>query len=106
MAKSAFSEDSIQQILSSDTSLNEEFTNDIYSQHSALTKPANNIIATQVIKPVTEKHIQKYTHQNIYLMNETAEDYEHITLPFIEKQQLSVNVRGTFNGAILEFSLP
>ena len=96
LVKSSFSEDSVTSILSSDTSLQEEFHNDIYSQHCALTKPSNNILTTQIIKPATEKHISKYTHQNTYLLNETAEDYKKITLPYLEKQQLSLNVSSSF----------
>lgn len=101
MSKSAFSEESIKNILSSDTTLNEGFMNDIYSQHNAHTKPENNIIATNVIKPATEKHIQKYSQQNMFLMNETSEDYTNITLPFIEKQQFSIEVRDNFSSIVL-----
>lgn len=90
LMKTPFTESTIQSILSSDTSVSTEFENDIYGQHLASTKPSNNLITTQVIHPATEKHLMKYSHQNVYLLHESAEDYKNITLPYIQKQQFSL----------------
>lgn len=46
-----------------------------------------------VIYPATDKHVQKYTAQDVHLVEETAEDYEKITLPYLNKSQFSVQVR-------------
>ena len=34
----------------------------------------------------------KYTSQKLFLMNETADNYRNITLPFLEKQQFRIDV--------------
>lgn len=49
-------------------------------------------IKTTVIRPATEKHIKKYLHQEVYLVQEKGEDYKNITLPFIESQSFSIQV--------------
>jgi Uncharacterized conserved protein len=45
-----------------------------------------------VIHPATEKHIGKYTSQEIHLIEETAELYKSVTLPFLEKEKFSIQV--------------
>ncbi|XP_057313843.1 m7GpppX diphosphatase-like isoform X2 [Hydractinia symbiolongicarpus] len=91
LVKTPFSAESVECVLSEDTTLKEEFNNDIYSQHSALTKPENNVITAQIIRPATEKHLMKYLDQKLYLLNETAEDYKTKTLPYLETQKFSLN---------------
>eukprot|EP00111_Clytia_hemisphaerica_P000616 TCONS_00001773-protein len=91
LSKTPFTEDSVKSILSKETNLKKEFNNDIYGQFIAETSPSLNTLATNTIHPATEKHIMKYTSQDIHLVNETAEDYQNITLPYLEKQQFSIN---------------
>ena len=50
-------------------------------------------IKTTVIYPATAKHVKKYSAQQIYLINETAEDYNKITLPYIEAASFDIQVR-------------
>ena len=50
-------------------------------------------IKSTLIYPATEKHIAKYSQQEVFLMRETAEDYRAITLPYIESSQFSTQVR-------------
>lgn len=45
-----------------------------------------------VVCPATEKHVKKYQRQESYLVEETAEDYRSITLPYIESQSFSLQV--------------
>lgn len=45
-----------------------------------------------VVCPATEKHLKKYQRQESYLVEETAEDYSSITLPYIESQSFSLQV--------------
>lgn len=49
-------------------------------------------IKTTIIHPATEKHIVKFSAQNVYLVDETIEIYKTVTLPYIEKEQFSLQV--------------
>ena len=49
-------------------------------------------VKTTLIYPATDKHIAKYSAQEMYVIEETPEDYEKITLPFIEKSHFSIEV--------------
>ena len=50
-------------------------------------------IKTTVIYPATDRHIAKYTKQEITLVEETWEDYRRITLPFLEEQTFKIQVK-------------
>lgn len=45
-----------------------------------------------VVCPATEKHVKKYQRQESYLVEETADDYRAITLPYVESQGFSLQV--------------
>jgi len=45
-----------------------------------------------VIHPATEKHIQKYSDQERFVIHETPDLYETITLPLISSKQFSIQV--------------
>ena len=92
LVKVPFSDETLCNILSSNSKFTETFRNDIYGQFCALAKPEHNPITTQIIHPATEKHKLKYSAQNTYFVYETAEDYKNITLPFLEKQQFKIEV--------------
>lgn len=49
-------------------------------------------IKTTVVCPATEKHVNKYQRQESFLVEETWEDYQSITLPYIQEQSFSVQV--------------
>ncbi|XP_071382932.1 m7GpppX diphosphatase isoform X2 [Centroberyx affinis] len=67
-----------------------EMKNDIYSTYQ-LQPPAHlNEIKTTVVCPATEKHVKKYQRQESFLVEETGDDYQSITLPYIQKQSFSV----------------
>uniref|UniRef100_A0A336N8I7 m7GpppX diphosphatase n=1 Tax=Culicoides sonorensis TaxID=179676 RepID=A0A336N8I7_CULSO len=44
-----------------------------------------------IIHPVTEKHIQKYSNQNLFIVQETADQYREITEPYLTKGQFSLD---------------
>lgn len=44
-----------------------------------------------IVYPATDKHINKYLDQDLFVVRETFEDYVKITLPFLEKEQFSVD---------------
>ncbi|KAJ0002627.1 hypothetical protein NQD34_007776 [Periophthalmus magnuspinnatus] len=74
----------------SESRLKLQMKNDIYSTYQ-LQAPAHlNEIKTTVVFPATQKHIQKYQRQESFLLEETAEDYFSITLPYIQEQHFSV----------------
>lgn len=50
-------------------------------------------IKTTVVCPATENHVKKYRRQETFLVEEREDDYGSITLPYVEKLCLSVQVR-------------
>lgn len=50
------------------------------------------VVKATIIHPATEKHVQKYSIQTLYMVNETYEIYEEITLPCITKEQFNLQV--------------
>merc|ERR1712062_67444 len=91
MVKTPFSEDTIPKLLSGETTLEKEFCNDIYGKYEGLTKPSNNAISTNIIKPATQKHIDKYTQQLPYLIYETGNNYVNITKPYLDNKKFSID---------------
>ena len=47
---------------------------------------------TTLIYPATDKHIAKYSAQEMFVIEETPEDYEKVTLPYIELSHFSIEV--------------
>jgi m7GpppX diphosphatase len=48
-----------------------------------------------VIHPATEKHVQKYSDQEGFVVRETSELYREVTLPLLQSKQLSLQVRNS-----------
>ncbi|XP_002740596.1 m7GpppX diphosphatase-like isoform X1 [Saccoglossus kowalevskii] len=90
MEKTPFDKQSISAMLTSTTDLKQVMQNDIYGVYTSSPPPDLNGINTTIIYPATDRHIMKYSAQQIYLINETAEEYQEITLPFIESQPFSL----------------
>ncbi len=59
-------------------------------------------IKTTLVYPATDKHIAKYSQQEMYLVEETPEDYKNITLPDIESSKFSIQVWWKFDFHRLE----
>lgn len=49
-------------------------------------------IKTTVVCPATESHVKKYRRQETFLVEEREDDYGSVTLPYVEKHCLSVQV--------------
>ena len=92
LEKTPFSEDTLSQMLSAETSLVMEFNNDIYRQYTCQPQVQFNTLKGTVICPATAKHLEKYSAQNVHFLYETPADYKSITLPFIEEQSFSIQV--------------
>ena len=50
-------------------------------------------IKAMIIHPATEKHIAKFTEHERYVVEETEELYNNVTLPHLLQQQFSIQVR-------------
>ncbi|XP_068571460.1 m7GpppX diphosphatase [Cebidichthys violaceus] len=89
LEKTPIREDSLAELFSG-SRLKLEMKNDIYSTYWLRAPPQLNEIKTTVVCPATEKHVKKYQRQESFLVEETGEDYQSITLPYIQKQSFSV----------------
>ncbi|KAM4555227.1 m7GpppX diphosphatase [Odontesthes bonariensis] len=89
LEKTPFREETLTELLRG-SSLKLEMKNDIYSSYRLQAPPHLNEIKTTVVYPATEKHVKKHQRQESFLVEETGEDYRSITLPYIEKQSLSL----------------
>ncbi|XP_033121717.1 m7GpppX diphosphatase-like [Anneissia japonica] len=90
LEKTPFSEETVGSLLSSKMELSLQMQNDIYGMFDGYPDKELNGVKTTVIYPATERHILKYTAQNINLISETYDDYVNITLPYLKSRQFSV----------------
>ena len=91
------------QLLTSETNLVKEFNNDIYSQYMCYPHSRFSTLKGTIIYPATAKHLDKFSEQNLHFVYETQEDYESITLPFIEEQSFSFQVSSSFVRRLIMF---
>lgn len=92
LEKTPFSEENVLKLINDKSDqLEKNFSNDIYGTYSARVSASLNPIKTTIIHPATEKHLIKYKQQETYLMKETKEVYESLTLPHIKQEQLALN---------------
>ncbi|XP_042349373.1 m7GpppX diphosphatase [Plectropomus leopardus] len=89
LEKTPIREDALAELFSG-SRLQLEMRNDIYSTYRLQPPPQLSEIKTTVVCPATEKHVKKYQRQESFLVEETEEDYQSITLPYIQKQSFSV----------------
>lgn len=103
-----FKEDS--EYFNENSLLKKQFHNDIYGNYEYFPKIELNCkfktflgksrnmyifvlaIKTTIIHPATEKHIEKYSVQNLYIVDETPEIYKNITLPHLVGEQFDLQV--------------
>ncbi|XP_071960287.1 m7GpppX diphosphatase-like [Antedon mediterranea] len=90
LEKTPFSEETVGNLLSSKMELSLQMQNDIYGMFTGYPDKLLNGVKTTVIYPATERHIQKYTAQNVNLICESYEDYVNITLPYLQSQKFSL----------------
>ncbi len=91
----------IDKILSSDAEMELQFNNDIYSQFLCKFPEEINFVKNTLIYPAAEKHLNKYSAQGIYLVTETPDIYQKVTLPFIEEQAVHLQVKFTVCNCLL-----
>ncbi|CAH2061787.1 unnamed protein product, partial [Iphiclides podalirius] len=73
-----------------DTKLRTFFQNDIYGNFECYPRSEINGVKTTIIYPATEKHIAKFSQQEVHIILETPELYRKLTLPYIEKEQFNL----------------
>ena len=83
----------INKILSSGVEMELQFNNDIYSQFLCKFPEELNFVKNTLIYPAAEKHLNKYAAQRTYLVTETPDIYQKVTLPFIEEQAGHLQVK-------------
>ncbi|CAI5444253.1 unnamed protein product [Caenorhabditis angaria] len=71
--------------------LTEISKNDIFGSYSIAVDSKLNLLKSQLIYPANERLIAKYRQEEKFVIRETAENYENITKPYIEKYQLNLN---------------
>jgi m7GpppX diphosphatase len=95
--KSPFSDSDFGPLLDTQTQLKRVFQNDIYSQHFAYLPMSYSQAKLTIICPCTEKHIRKYSKQELYCIRETPADYAAVTVPFLQKHQFDMKVPVCFD---------
>ena len=95
--KESIHKDEVSIIFSSSTQLSLNFHNDIYGQYKATTQISETTsgvgsLQLTTIYPATDKHIKKYSEQQLYMIRETNDDYQLITKPYIQTQALGLQV--------------
>lgn len=75
---------------SADLKVDTEFVNNIYGSYQVV--PSRDLCGVKctVIYPATEKHIEKYSVCQKYLIRETPDLYQRITLPYLTSSQFSL----------------
>ncbi|XP_028315644.1 m7GpppX diphosphatase [Gouania willdenowi] len=89
LEKNPFSKDTLEELFTSST-LKFDMENNIYSSYSLQVPLHLNEIKTTVIYPATEEHLKKYRSHQSFLVEETGDDYQSITLPYIQSRTFSI----------------
>lgn len=59
----------------------------------------------QLIYPATEKHIAKYTSQEMFFVHETPQDWQTITTKYIEQSAFDIQVEHNQNNTFTKIKL-
>lgn len=90
LEKQPFDIKHVSKYLTKETVLKNTLKNDIYGTYEAYPPPAENALKAVIIHPATEKHIQRYSDQEQYIIRETPELYKNVTRPLLESNQLGI----------------
>ncbi|XP_068023381.1 m7GpppX diphosphatase [Melanerpes formicivorus] len=90
LEKTPFQEEKLLELLKKHTKLELQMHNDIYSTYHLYPPPELSELKATVVFPASQKHLQKYLRQEVFLVRETWQDYQDITLPFLREQSLSL----------------
>ncbi|XP_075145540.1 decapping enzyme, scavenger [Haematobia irritans] len=73
-----------------DLQVQTDFINNVYGSYQCKPPAELSGVKATVVYPATDKHIEKYTICQKYVINETPEFYKDITLPYITSSQFSL----------------
>lgn len=90
MEKTPFSAETVKNILSKESNADQGLQNDIYGTYNLFPICKDNGIKTTLIYPATEKHIAKYSAHEMFMIEETAENYNEITKPHLMSEKFSI----------------
>jgi len=89
--KTALTEDVVRAVLSERSTTQMTIQNDIYHTFQVFPPAEHSALKTTLIYPATNKHIAKYSKQEMFLVQERPEDYEAITKPYIQRAGFSIS---------------
>ncbi|XP_034185636.1 decapping enzyme, scavenger [Osmia lignaria lignaria] len=82
-------EKALKEFFSKDTAFQKLYSNTIYGNYECFPAKKYTGINAMVIHPATSKHIDKFTKKELYMIDETYELYQKITVPYIESSSFS-----------------
>ena len=88
--KLSFDEETIRRLFEEPFDLVKILQNDIYGSYT-LEPAIRNRLKTTIICPATDRHFEKYTKSQYLMIEETAERYRTITLPYLEASKFSID---------------
>ena len=77
-------------IFNKDTVLRKLYSNNIYGNYECFPTKDHNGINAMIMHPATSKHVEKFIRKELYMIDETYELYQKITLPHIESSSFSL----------------
>ncbi|CAD1475012.1 unnamed protein product [Heterotrigona itama] len=83
-------QETLKELFDDKTDLHKLYKNDIYGNYECFPLKKYNGINATIIHPATAKHIEKFRRKELYIIDETYELYQKITLPYIESNSFSV----------------
>ncbi|XP_017888854.1 m7GpppX diphosphatase [Ceratina calcarata] len=84
-------EQALQEFFNDDVSLKKLYTNDLYGNYECFPVKKQNGINVTIVHPATEKHIEKFRRKQMYIVDETYELYQKITIPYLESSSFSID---------------
>ncbi|XP_011500565.1 PREDICTED: m7GpppX diphosphatase [Ceratosolen solmsi marchali] len=93
MEKKVFPEDDIflkRGFFNEGTIIRKVYSNDVYGNYECFPTREHNGLNVTIIHPASQKHLDKFSRKELYLVNETYEIYESVTLPYLESNSFSL----------------
>lgn len=90
LEKKAFDVPNFEDLCTEETVLHKVFHNDVYWNYDCSMASRFCGVKSTVICPANEKHILKFTPQELHIVEETAEVHRSVTAPFLEEEALNL----------------
>eukprot|EP00286_Rhodomonas_abbreviata_P001933 CAMPEP_0181290856 /NCGR_PEP_ID=MMETSP1101-20121128/1647_1 /TAXON_ID=46948 /ORGANISM="Rhodomonas abbreviata, Strain Caron Lab Isolate" /LENGTH=275 /DNA_ID=CAMNT_0023395189 /DNA_START=9 /DNA_END=836 /DNA_ORIENTATION=- len=95
--KKPFDSDSIAAEVVQGGGMELDFENAEYASYHMELPSRINRLTCSVICPATDKHIAKYSKEELQVLHETPEVYESITRPYVEREELGGRIAWVHN---------